>query len=90
MRPSSIYRQLADFLERPEAQRMGAYFLMGELSESALPRAVGHHAHHQHGANPRAVSGLVRHRRARPVCQRLDRMEDRSRPDAGRRKKAVC
>lgn len=31
--------QLADFLKMPEAQQVGVYFLMGELSESGLPRA---------------------------------------------------
>ena len=31
--------QLADFLEMPEAQQVGLYFLMGELSEGGLPRA---------------------------------------------------
>jgi hypothetical protein len=31
--------QLADFLKMPEAQQVGVYFLMGELSEVGLPRA---------------------------------------------------
>ena len=31
--------QLADFLKLPEAQQVGVYFLMGELSEAGLPRA---------------------------------------------------
>lgn len=31
--------QLADFLKIPEAQQVGVYFLIGELSESRLPRA---------------------------------------------------
>ena len=31
--------QLADFLKMPEAQQVGAYFLMSELSEAGLPRA---------------------------------------------------
>jgi hypothetical protein len=31
--------QLADFLNLPEAQQVGVYFLMGELSEGGLPRA---------------------------------------------------
>ena len=31
--------QLADFLRLPEAQQVGVYFLMGELSEAGLPRA---------------------------------------------------
>lgn len=31
--------QLADFLKTPEAQQVGVYFLMGELSEAGLPRA---------------------------------------------------
>jgi hypothetical protein len=31
--------QLADFLKMPEAQQVGVYFLMGELSEGGLPRA---------------------------------------------------
>ncbi|AMM23399.1 GIY-YIG nuclease family protein [Variovorax sp. PAMC 28711] len=31
--------QLADFLKLPEAQQVGVYFLMGELSETGLPRA---------------------------------------------------
>ena len=30
--------QLADFLKMPEAQQVGVYFLMGELSEAGLPR----------------------------------------------------
>lgn len=30
--------QLADFLKMPEAQQVGVYFLMGELSEEGLPR----------------------------------------------------
>jgi hypothetical protein len=30
--------QLADFLRMPEAQQVGVYFLMGELSEAGLPR----------------------------------------------------
>lgn len=30
--------QLADFLKMPEAQQVGVYFLMGELSEGGLPR----------------------------------------------------
>lgn len=30
--------QLADFLKTPEAQQVGVYFLMGELSEAGLPR----------------------------------------------------
>lgn len=30
--------QLADFLKLPEAQQVGVYFLMGELSEAGLPR----------------------------------------------------
>ena len=30
--------QLADFLMMPEAQQVGVYFLMGELSEAGLPR----------------------------------------------------
>ncbi len=31
--------QLADFLKMPEAQQVGVYFLMGDLSEAGLPRA---------------------------------------------------
>ncbi|MBG6075384.1 GIY-YIG nuclease family protein [Polaromonas sp. CG_9.11] len=31
--------QLAGFLKMPEAQQVGVYFLMGELSEAGLPRA---------------------------------------------------
>ena len=31
--------RLADFLKLPEAQQVGVYFLMGELSEAGLPRA---------------------------------------------------
>lgn len=31
--------QLVDFLKTPEAQQVGVYFLMGELSEAGLPRA---------------------------------------------------
>ena len=31
--------QLADFLKMPEAQQVGVYFLVGDLSEAALPRA---------------------------------------------------
>lgn len=31
--------QLADFLKMPEAQQVGVYFLVGELSEAGLPRA---------------------------------------------------
>ncbi|MCW2312198.1 GIY-YIG nuclease family protein [Rhodoferax antarcticus] len=31
--------QLADFLKMPEAQQVGVYFLMGELSDAGLPRA---------------------------------------------------
>ncbi len=31
--------QLSDFLKMPEAQQVGVYFLMGELSEAGLPRA---------------------------------------------------
>ena len=31
--------QLADFIQTPEAQQVGVYFLIGELSESGLPRA---------------------------------------------------
>lgn len=31
--------QLADFLKMPEAQQVGVYFLMGEVSEAGLPRA---------------------------------------------------
>ena len=31
--------QLADFLKTPEAQQVGVYFLIGELSEAGLPRA---------------------------------------------------
>ena len=31
--------QLANFLQMPEAQQVGVYFLMGELSEAGLPRA---------------------------------------------------
>lgn len=31
--------QLADFLKMPEAQQVGVYFLLGELSETGLPRA---------------------------------------------------
>lgn len=31
--------QLADFLKMPEAQQVGLYFLLGELSEAGLPRA---------------------------------------------------
>lgn len=31
--------QLADFVRTPEAQQVGVYFLMGELSEGGLPRA---------------------------------------------------
>lgn len=30
--------QLSDFLKLPEAQQVGVYFLMGELSEIGLPR----------------------------------------------------
>ena len=30
--------QLADFLKMPEAQQVGVYFLIGELSEAGLPR----------------------------------------------------
>jgi hypothetical protein len=30
--------QLAEFLKMPEAQQVGVYFLMGELSEAGLPR----------------------------------------------------
>lgn len=30
--------QLADFLRMPEAQQVGVYFLLGELSEAGLPR----------------------------------------------------
>ena len=31
--------QLSDFIKMPEAQQVGVYFLMGELSETGLPRA---------------------------------------------------
>ena len=31
--------QLDEFLKMPEAQQVGVYFLMGELSEAGLPRA---------------------------------------------------
>ena len=31
--------QLADFLKMPEAQQVGVYFLMGDMSEAGLPRA---------------------------------------------------
>ena len=31
--------QLADFLKIPEAQQVGVYFLMGDLSDAGLPRA---------------------------------------------------
>lgn len=31
--------QLSDFLKMPEAQQVGVYFLVGDLSEAALPRA---------------------------------------------------
>lgn len=31
--------QLAEFIKMPEAQQVGVYFLMGELSEAGLPRA---------------------------------------------------
>lgn len=31
--------QLADFLKLPESQQVGVYFLVGELSETGLPRA---------------------------------------------------
>ncbi|MBK9444037.1 MAG: GIY-YIG nuclease family protein [Comamonadaceae bacterium] len=31
--------QLADFLKMPEAQQVGVYFLLGDLSEAGLPRA---------------------------------------------------
>ncbi len=31
--------QLTDFLRMPEAQQVGVYFLMGELSEAGLPRS---------------------------------------------------
>lgn len=31
--------QLAEFLKMPEAQQVGVYFLVGELSEAGLPRA---------------------------------------------------
>ena len=31
--------QLADFIKMPEAQQVGVYFLMGELSDGGLPRA---------------------------------------------------
>ena len=31
--------QLADFLKMPEAQQVGVYFLVGDLSEAGLPRA---------------------------------------------------
>ncbi len=31
--------QLTEFLKMPEAQQVGVYFLMGELSEAGLPRA---------------------------------------------------
>ena len=31
--------KLADFLKMPEAQQVGVYFLMGELSDGGLPRA---------------------------------------------------
>ena len=31
--------QLADFLQLPEAQQVGVYFLMGDMSEAGLPRA---------------------------------------------------
>ena len=30
--------QLAEFIKTPEAQQVGVYFLMGELSEAGLPR----------------------------------------------------
>jgi hypothetical protein len=30
--------QLQDFLKMPEAQQVGLYFLIGELSEAGLPR----------------------------------------------------
>ena len=30
--------RLADFIKMPEAQQVGVYFLMGELSEAGLPR----------------------------------------------------
>ena len=32
--------QLADFIKMPKSQQVGVYFLMGELSEAGLPRAV--------------------------------------------------
>lgn len=31
--------QLSDFIKMPEAQQVGVYFLMGELSETGLPRS---------------------------------------------------
>lgn len=47
--------QLADFLKMPEAQQVGVYFLMGELSEAGLPRtyigqsgSVGKRLEHHH------------------------------------------
>jgi hypothetical protein len=37
--------QLADFLKIPEAQQVGVYFLMGELSEAGLPRDSRNNRH---------------------------------------------
>ncbi len=31
--------QLGEFIKTPEAQQVGVYFLLGELSEAGLPRA---------------------------------------------------
>ena len=30
--------QLADFLKTPEAQQVGVYFLLGDMSDAGLPR----------------------------------------------------
>lgn len=55
--------QLADFLKLPEAQQVGVYFLMGELSEAGLPRAYI-------GQSGNVGSRLVQHNQSKDFWNR--------------------
>ena len=55
--------QLSDFLKMPEAQQVGVYFLMGELSEAGLPRVYI-------GQSGNAGNRLVQHNQSKDFWNR--------------------
>jgi hypothetical protein len=54
--------QLADFLKTPEAQQVGVYFLLGDMSDAGLPRCIS--------ANPEPGTRLAQHNQSKDFWNR--------------------